>query len=111
MEHTATTCGNHPGQPWVLFCLDDRAKLCLKCVAKHAGHTILDFEDLCVQQIQPELEEQAESARLRVEHLAREVELVEKQGLQLEQDFNGCKAQWTLIVNEICLKVSEQAGE
>lgn len=40
----------------MLFCIDDETKLCLKCVAKHGGHNIYDFEDVCLKIVKPRLD-------------------------------------------------------
>lgn len=69
-----SNCTTHPTQAYVLFCLEDKVRLCLKCVAKHAGHTILDFEDVCTQHVMPLVELLREESRLRVEHLKAEID-------------------------------------
>ncbi|CDW91820.1 kelch motif family protein [Stylonychia lemnae] len=55
-------CQIHKNQPLLLFCMEDKQKLCLKCVTQHVGHTISDFEDVCkaviIPRIQTEIEEQ-----------------------------------------------------
>ena len=75
----STLCPNHPNQPLMLFCIDDKSKMCLKCVAKHAGHTILDFEDVCKSVIQPQITIIKEGAMIRFDSLNSDIEEIIKQ--------------------------------
>lgn len=75
----SSTCQIHPGQLLMLFCYQDKASLCLKCVKNHGGHQILDFEDVCKQVITPNLKHQREAHALRVESINNDIN--EIQGL------------------------------
>lgn len=81
----STLCPNHPNQPLMLFCIDDKSKLCLKCVAKHAGHTILDFEDVCKSVIQPQITTLKELAMIKLDSLNSDIEEIIKQKEELIQ--------------------------
>ncbi len=56
MEGAQYKCVLHNNQIQLLFCVDDKVKLCVKCVPKHSGHTIFDFEDVCKSIIMPQVE-------------------------------------------------------
>ena len=62
-------CQLHPTQPLNLFCFDCRSLLCIKCVTKHAGHSISDFEDACTAHLSPYLASFRESSQVKTSML------------------------------------------
>ena len=53
--------------------------MCLKCVGKHGGHSILDFEDVCKQVILPKVEAFQDSAVIRKEIIEQVLQELEKE--------------------------------
>lgn len=78
-------CTVHEKQALVLFCLEDKTQLCLKCVSKHAGHTILDFEDVCKQFIGPKINQKKQILSDLKTRNQREKEQLEEQVADIKQ--------------------------
>ena len=88
-----SVCSIHEKQALMLFCVEEQQMLCLKCVSKHAGHTILDFEDVCKQIINPKLQEQKIEAERRLIQLEESLsDINKKEALLKEESLISYKA-------------------
>jgi len=72
---------DHPNKELILFCIEDQRKLCLKCVAKHGGHNICDFEDVCRTIILPKITSNEDSNALMLTRLYEDLDdILARQG-------------------------------
>lgn len=89
----------------MLFCVDCKKKLCLKCVSQHSGHTISDFEDVCKTLIVPQINVKKEDVRIKLNCIDAEMKFIGDKTSELEKNGSllvlKLKDQIETLINEI----------
>ena len=97
----------HPTQPLNLFCLEDSSLLCIKCVTKHAGHTISDFEDACSTHLVPLLTTFKEQSQVKTAQLQEDLNQIRELQSALKEMSDAKCRQIESMANQIIETVKE----